>query len=93
MVSSWNIYRIGHLAFIFVSQQYDPLIDLIHSLYRYALLSNRTNVDREIEDLRRRSVLRIFKVNTARGDLALIPTAAYISRVGFEHGDSLNCAR
>jgi hypothetical protein len=45
------------------------------------VLSDRTAVDQEVEELRRQNFLRQLRVQTSRGDVGLALTQAYLARV------------
>ncbi|KAG9143559.1 hypothetical protein Leryth_015979 [Lithospermum erythrorhizon] len=60
--------KISTLPFILRSQLYSSVMD-------------RTQVDRELESLRREKVLRIFKLNTGQDDHAIMFVDDYLSQV------------
>lgn len=45
----------------------------------YCLIKDRTAADRQLDGLRQRNVLRVFRVNCGPGDAALMPTADYVA--------------
>ncbi|XP_057798118.1 uncharacterized protein LOC131014236 isoform X4 [Salvia miltiorrhiza] len=47
----------------------------------YSSIKNRTEVDREIESLKRERVVRIFKLNTGQDDHAIMFTDDYINQI------------